>query len=72
MIKFVHKKNYNNEVDSKGKLVITYTGSEIFLGLLLLITNIMGMVIIYSYTFKRQLSNYPRFIPQAMMNLDKK
>lgn len=48
MITFVHKK-HADKARGKGKLVITYTGFEIILGLLLLFTNISAMIMIYNY-----------------------
>ncbi len=48
MIKFVHKTHYEREKGTS-RIIITYTTSEIILGILLLITNISAMILIYSY-----------------------
>ncbi len=48
MIKFVHKKHADRE-KGKARIIITYTGFEIFLGLLLLFTNISAIILIYNY-----------------------
>jgi hypothetical protein len=48
MITFVHKK-HADKARGRGKIVITYTGFELFLGLILLFTNISAMILIYNY-----------------------
>ncbi len=65
MIKFVHK-SHLQKVKSSGKIVVTYTAWEIILGMLLLVTNIAGMVIIYHYVLNPQL---PQRAPQNGNNL---
>ena len=51
MITFIHKK-HADKARGKGKIVITYTGFEIILGLLLLFTNVSAMILIYNYGVK--------------------
>lgn len=47
MIKFVHKRNAER-ARGTARIIITYTSSEVILGLLLLFTNISAMVLIYN------------------------
>jgi hypothetical protein len=56
MITFIHKK-HADKAKGKGKIVITYTGFEIVLGLLLLFTNVSAMILIYNYGVK-PVNNY--------------
>jgi len=51
MITFIHKK-HADKAKGKGKIVITYTGFELFLGAILLFTNISAMILIYNYSIK--------------------
>ena len=56
MIKFVHKK-HAEKARGTAKIIITYSFLEIVLGLILLITNITGMVLIYEYTIQPQIQS---------------
>ena len=48
MIKFVHR-NHAEKARGTSKIIITYTGFEVVLGLLLLFTNISAMILIYNF-----------------------
>lgn len=57
MIKFVHKK-HAEKAKGTAKIIITYSFMEIVLGLILLITNITGMILIYQYTIQPQVQSF--------------